>query len=223
LNTSSRIQKLLIIDDHVLFREGLINIFQSVDDFMVLGGAGSVREGIEKAQLLHPDIILMDFSLPDGTGLDATEAVLSEMPECKIVFLTVHVSDNKLFRAIQVGAKGYIPKNIDKEGLISSLRGLERNELAISRRMASHIIGEFSVSNPQVLKKREYFYRLSDREKMVLNELQLGYSNHEISEHLYISENTVKKHIQHIFSKLEIENRSEATLIARRAHSWDMT
>jgi len=213
----------LIIDDHNLFREGLINIFQSEDDFLVLDGAGSVREGVEKAQLLHPDIILMDYSLPDGTGLDATEIILSEMPECNIVFLTVYVSDDKLFRAIQAGAKGYISKNIDHEGLISSLRGLEQDELAISRKMASHIIGEISVSDPQLLRKREFFSRLSDREKEVLNQMQLGYSNQEISERLYISENTVKKHIHHIFSKLEIENRSEATLIARRAQSWDMT
>jgi DNA-binding NarL/FixJ family response regulator len=211
------VKKVLVIDDHVLFREGLISLFRSTSGFEVVEGAGSVHEGIEKARLHHPDIILMDFSLPDGTGLDATEVILTEMPECKIVFLTVYEADEKLFAAIRAGAKGYIPKNIAGSDLISSLHALERGELAISRKLTGHIIEEFSHSAPQTAQNVELLSKLSPREMQVLAEMQKGLSNREIAERLFISENTVKHHIRNILSKLEVENRHEASQLARQA------
>lgn len=215
---TSNIKKLLVIDDHVLFREGLLSYFHSENDFEIVGGAGSVNEGIEKARLFHPDIILMDFSLPDGTGLDATEAILSELPECKIVFLTVFVTDENLFAAIRSGAKGFIPKNISGPHLISSLRALHRGELAISRKLSSHIIEEFSHSNLlPTAKNLGLISKLSSREMDVLREMQAGLTNHEIAAQLFISENTVKKHIQNILCKLEVESRYEASSMARQA------
>ena len=211
------VKKVLIIEDHILFRDGLISLFESTPDFNVVGDADSVFEGVEKARSLKPDIILMDFSLPDGTGLDATQIILSEMPQCKIVFLTVYEADEKLFAAIRAGAKGYLPKNVARSDLISSLRALDRDEIAISRKMASQIVEAFSHSSLQTTSHEELLSRLTPREMDVLGELQNGVTNQEISDQLFISENTVKHHIRNILKKLEVENRREAGLIARQA------
>ena len=210
-------KKVLVIEDHFLFRDGLTSLFNSTPDFKIVGEAGSVREGIEKARSLRPDIILMDFSLPDGTGLDATKAILAETPESKIVFLTVHEADDKLFAAIRAGAKGYLPKNLAGQNLISSLRALERDELALTRKMASRIVGEFSNSNLQNSQNEKILDKLSPRELDVLCELQAGCTNHEIAQRLVISENTVKHHVQNIYKKLEVESRRQASQIARQA------
>jgi len=103
---------ILLVDDHVLFREGLAGLLDGQPDFSVVGQAGSVQEAIEMSAELQPDLILMDFSLPDGTGLDVTQVILAKQPETDIVFLTVHEEDDRLFAAIRSGAKGYLLKNV---------------------------------------------------------------------------------------------------------------
>src|SRR5512147_2349499 len=140
-------QKILIVDDHVLFREGLTSLFQSTPDFTVIDQAGTVKEGVEKAFQHKPNIILMDFSLPDGTGLDATRIILDELPECKIIFLTVFETDENLLAAIRLGAKGYMLKNVSSLSLISSLQALAHGEIAMSRKMMSKAL-EFTRSMP---------------------------------------------------------------------------
>jgi len=216
-NRNSAPKKVMVIDDHILFREGLISLFRSTPDYNIIGEAGSVHESVENALLLQPDIILMDFSLPDGTGLDATEAILAKIPDCKIIFLTVHEEDDKLFAAIRAGAKGYLPKNVAGSNLIASLRALERDEMAFTRKMISRIVEKFSQSDPHSTKYEEVFTKLSSRELDVLCELQSGASNYEIAQRLFISENTVKQHMRNIMNKLGVKNRREASLIAKKA------
>lgn len=210
-------KRVLVVDDHVLFREGLISLFRSTPDFQIVGEAGSVYDGIENARALRPDIILMDFSLPDGTGLDATKAILKEMPDCKIVFLTVHETEDKLFAAIRAGAKGYLPKNVAGQNLITGLRSLERDEVAFSRKMTSRIVEELSRSDQKSILNEELFSKLTPREMDVLCELQTGVSNYEIAQRLFLSENTVKHHVQSILDKLGVENRRQASQVARLA------
>lgn len=207
-------QKLLIIDDHVLFRDGLVSLFQSTPDFQVVDQAGTVREGVEKAFHHKPEIILMDFSLPDGTGLDATRAILNEFPDCKIIFLTVFETDENLLMAIRLGAKGYMLKNISSASLIASLRALAQGEIAMSRKMMSRVL-EFSRSTA-LPPTHDLVARLSPREVEILAELQDGISNLEIAQKLYLSENTVKHHIHSILEKLGVENRRQAGEIARQ-------
>jgi two-component system nitrate/nitrite response regulator NarL len=207
-------QSILVVDDHILFREGLVSLFQSTPDFRVVGQAGTVREGVEKALLNRPDIILMDFSLPDGTGLDATQIVLEEMPDCKIIFLTVYETDQNILTAIQIGAKGYMLKNISSSSLLSSLRSLSQGEIAMSRKMMSHVLmSSVPLSSNQ---KVDLVSKLSAREIDVLLELQTDSSNMEIAQKLYLSENTVKHHLHNIFDKLGVRNRREAGEIARQ-------
>ena len=139
------------------------------------------------------------------------------MPNCKIIFLTVHEADDKLFAAIRAGAKGYLPKNVAGSNLISSLRALDRDEVAITRTMTSRIVEEFSRSDLNSVVTEEVFTKLSPRELDVLCELQPGVTNLEIARRLFLSQNTVKHHVRNILSKLDVENRREAGLIAQRA------
>lgn len=207
-------QSVLVIDDHVLFRDGLISLFKSTSDFHVVDQAGSVKEGVEKAFQYKPDIILMDFSLPDGTGLEATQLILSEMSECKIIFLTVYETDENLLRAVRLGAKGYMLKNVSSSSLIASLRALAEGEIAMSRKMMSRVL-EYSRSSP-INHGSELVNKLSPRELDILYELQNGSSNMEIAQILYLSENTVKHHIHSILEKLDVPNRRQAGEIARQ-------
>jgi len=208
--------RILIVDDHILFREGLAGLLRSQPDTNVIGECGSVQEAIEEALRLKPDVILMDFSMPDGTGLDATRAILAEAPEIKIIFLTVHDNDERLITAIRAGAKGYLLKNLSVNKLLASLRALERGEAAISRTMMARILEEFASSTPTYSPSPSPLVGLTSREIEVLKELADGITNQEIAARLYISENTVKNHVHNILDKLKLNNRREAIAFARQ-------
>jgi len=207
-------QSILVIDDHVLFRDGLVSLFKATPDFYVIDQAGTVKEGVEKAFHHKPNIILMDFSLPDGTGLDATKIILDELPDCKIIFLTVFETDENLLAAIRLGAKGYMLKNISSSSLIASLQALAQGEIAMSRKMMSKAL-EFTRSMP-LPPTNDLIAKLSPREIDILYELQEGISNMEIAQKLYLAENTVKHHIHSILEKLGVENRRQAGVIAKQ-------
>ena len=209
-------KKILIIDDQILFREGLMSLLRSTPDFDMVGCAGSVFEGSELAALHKPDIILMDFSLPDGTGLDATRAILARLPDCKIVFLTVYAADENLFAALRLGAKGYMLKNVSSTDLLSSLRALDRGEMAVSRKMMSTVLNEFSHVPWPEAGAENLMAKLSPREKEILREIEAGATNLEIAEHMFLSVNTVKHHIRNILSKLNLKNRRQAASLAHQ-------
>ena len=204
----------LIVDDHVLFREGLVSLLNSDASFKVVGQAGSVRESIDQARKLKPDLILMDFSLPDGDGSEASAAILKEMPDCKIVFLTMYDADENLFAAIRSGAKGYMLKNAPVCELMNSLNSLTKGEAAISPSMTLRILEEFSHSTNNGHHQPPDL--LSPRELDILRELSSGASNNEIAARLFLSVNTVKHHIHNLLAKLELENRREAINYARK-------
>ncbi|RMG90436.1 MAG: DNA-binding response regulator [Chloroflexi bacterium] len=209
--------KILIVDDHILFREGLTTLLDAQPDIQVAGTADSVASCIEVAQSVKPDIILMDFTLPDGTGLEATKALLKELPEIKIVFLTMHEDDERLFDAIRAGAKGYLLKNIPVSKLLSFLRGVEQGEAALSGKMTAKILEQFAQTPPQSSSKSSgVFARLTPRELQVLRELSTGATNQEIARKLVISERTVKNHVSNILAKLNLKNRYEASAFARQ-------
>lgn len=214
--SSKDTKKVLVIDDQILFREGLESLLGSTKDFEMVGCAGTVHEGCEQAALFKPDIILMDFSLPDGTGLDATRAILPRLPECKIVFLTVHESDENLFAALRLGAKGYMLKNIGSTELLSSLRALDRGEEAVSRKMVSRIVEEFARSTQSKSEDDGLLANLSPRELDVIREIETGATNLEIAQRLFLSVNTVKHHIRNLMGKLGYKNRRQVASFARK-------
>jgi DNA-binding NarL/FixJ family response regulator len=208
--------RVLIVDDHVLFRDGLVSLLNAQPDFEVVGQAGGVQEAIAIAQDLRPDVVLMDFGLPDGTGLEATRAIMADRPGTNIVFLTVHEEDDQLFAAIRSGARGYLLKNVPVAKLLTYLRGVACGEAAITGVLASRILSEFSrMQAPRRFAQPE-LDELTSREVQVLQELAAGASNHEIAGHLVISENTVKNHVRSILGKLNLRNRREAASFARQ-------
>ena len=212
--------RVLLVDDHVLFRQGLVSLLDIQPDFSVIGEASSVREGIAMAGELKPDLVLMDFGLPDGTGLDAMQAILADRPETNIVFLTIHEEDDRLFAAIRNGAKGYLLKNVPITKLLGFLRGIEQGRTAITRSMAGRVIDEFARlgSGHKNDPGDHPLDELTLRELEVLQQLATGATNREIADHLVISENTVKNHVSHILTKLHLENRREAANFARSHH-----
>jgi len=209
---------LLIVDDHILFREGLVSVLSSSPKLLVVGEAGSYHEAIEKAIRLKPDVVLMDISLPDGSGLEAMRAILSHRPETKVVILTVHETDDLLLEAIRNGAVGYLLKNIPASKLITTLSALEQGETALSRTMITRVVRAFQRQSEIGYPDKKGLNLLTARELEILKFLSSEVSNQEIANRLYISENTVKVHIHNILKKLEFRNRKELVQFARRAN-----
>jgi DNA-binding NarL/FixJ family response regulator len=215
--TGTFVVRLLLVDDHVLFREGLISLIAPQPDLQVIGQAGSVQEAIDAARSLRPDIILMDFTLPDGTGLEATQATLVEQPGAKIVFLTVHEDDETLFAAIRAGAVGFLFKNTRAAELLKRLRAVARGEAGISPTIALRILDEFAkTATPAPSGDGPDSIVLTAREIEVVSEIAQGASNRDIARKLVISENTVKNHVRNVLAKLHLRNRSEVVKYAQR-------
>jgi len=205
--------KILIVDDHVLFREGLAAIIRPQSDIEIVGMAGTVRDAIEMARSVKPDIVLMDFNLPDGSGVDATRFILEEQPNCKVVFLTMSEQDEDLFAAIRVGAKGYMLKNMHPPELVAALRSVQEGESALSRAMTLRLMDELSRTKKTIGRPAENTLTL--RELDVLRAIATGMSNQEIGSHLFISENTVKFHVHSLLAKLNLPDRKEAANFAK--------
>lgn len=209
-------KKVLIVDDHALFRNGLASILKEQPDFDVVGEASKVEEAISLVKKKLPDIVLMDVGLPDGNGVEAMDRILETRRDCNIVFLTVHESEELAFAALRRGAKGYLIKDIDIDKLIISLRAINRGELAISRDLSSRFIQETS----RWVGKQSGIWgsdtTLTSRELQVLKEVGAGHSNQKIGERLNISPNTVKVHISNIRRKLELKSRSEIVEFVQR-------
>ncbi len=208
--------KVLVVDDSVLFREGLVNMFHAYPEFTLVGEAGSVHEAVIKAHETRPDIILMDFGLPDGSGVEATQIILSELPQTRIVILTIHDADERVLAAIHSGAKGYLLKEMPFSKLLASLRGLMKDEAAISRKLTLRVMNELSQTRFRPESGAIPLADFSMREIEILRELATDASNQEIAARLSLSIPTVKHYVHQILSKLSIKSRKEAARFARR-------
>jgi DNA-binding NarL/FixJ family response regulator len=212
----------LVVDDHMLFRQGLISLLSSDPEFKVVGEASSCHEAVEKALELRPGMILMDFSLPDGNGIDATRAILQELPSCDIIFLTVHVESEPLLEAIRCGAKGYLLKSLSIDKLKRALKATQLGEAAISRSMVATVFNEFRHTEDKENPETNPLEQLSLREMDVLRALTSGASNQEIAKRLIISTNTVRRHIHNMLGKLKLENRYQLAKIAKQNGLTDL-
>jgi len=201
--------RVLLVEDHILFQESLGRLLDAQPDMTVVAGAASVLDAVIKARQFKPDVILMDFTLPDGTGVEATQAILTEQPAIKIIFLTIHEEDEKIFDAIRHGALGYLPKNVTSSRLLEYLRGLERGEVAIQPEFTARILKEFSHLPPRQDITAEATLRLTARQRDILRELKTGATNRQIAARLVISEQTVKNHVSRVLKKLNIKSRHE--------------
>ncbi len=209
---------IILVDDHVLFREGVASLLDAQPDINVLGQAASVAEAVALTRELHPDLILMDISLPDGNGLTATRKILAEFPDIKIVFLTVHEDDDRLFEAIKNGGTGYLLKNTRTQELLKMIENVRRGETAFTPHLAQRILAEFSRMRSQLsaFPLFEEDVALTKREIEVLKLVAKNASNKEIARELVISVSTVKNHMRNILTKLHLKDRREAAYYARR-------
>jgi DNA-binding NarL/FixJ family response regulator len=205
--------RVLLVDDHSLFRKGLAALLAREKGFEVAGEAQDGIEAFAKVKELKPDIVLMDISMPRCDGVEATRRISKAFPAVRIVMLTILEEDKKLFQAIKAGAQGYMLKNVKPEALFQMLRGVVAGEAAISRATATKIMNEFAeqAQGAAVDGGQE---ELTEREVDVLKLLTQGMTNKEIGHKLHIAENTVKNHLKNILAKLQVENRVQAAAFA---------
>ena len=190
---------ILLVDDHLLFREGLRGIIAHWDDFEIVGEASNGKEALEAVRKTMPDLILMDINMPEMDGLKATQRIVREFPSTHVVMLTVSEEQDDLFEAIKIGAQGYVLKDMPSRRLHDLLRGIMQGESALSGTIAAKILAEFSEKvAPKVIAGVTELDALTEREGQVLALLAEGLSNKDIAEKLVLSENTIKKHVRNI-------------------------
>ena len=209
--------RVLLADDHSLFREGLCGILNTLPDFEVVGEANDGLEVMVKARELTPDLIIMDVSMPGCNGVEATQKIKAELPRTTIVMLTVSDDDEQLFEAIKSGAQGYLLKSIRSRDLINMLRGAVRGEAAISPTLGGRMLDEFRrLAQQPARQSGEDVAVLTGREQEVLGLVAGGATDMEIAEALCLSVHTVKSHMRNILAKLHLSHRHEAAQFALR-------
>ncbi|MEK4718992.1 response regulator transcription factor [Priestia sp. FSL W8-0524] len=202
--------RILIVDDHAHAREGIRDILEEYEDFIIVGEGTNGQEAIELTEKLMPDIVLMDIGMPVMDGLEATKQIKLRFPYVKIVVITVSDDITDLFDALKKGAQGYLLKNLQSEVWYDYLRAFALDEVPMSKEIAFQILKEF----PQETSITKPDTPLSARELEVLQLVAKGLSNRDISTQLFISEHTVKSHLKNILSKLHLENRVQLTSYA---------
>jgi DNA-binding NarL/FixJ family response regulator len=209
--------RVLIVDDHALFRRGLQMVLRQEEDIDVVGEAGDGHEAVEKAQELMPDVVLMDVRMPGQSGIKATEQIKDLIPHAKILMLTISDEEADLYDAIKAGASGYLLKEISIDEVADAVRSVWSGQSRISPSMASKLLTEFAAMSKRADERQQLpAPRLTDREMEVLKLVAQGMNNRDIAKELFISENTVKNHIRNILEKLHLHSRMEAVVYAVR-------
>ena len=207
--------KVLVVDDHALFRRGITSVLAGQKSLEIVGEAIDGLEAIEKAEATNPDVIIMDLNMPRCSGLEATQALQTKMPQVNILVLTVSDNEADLFAAVKFGAKGYILKNTEPEELVQAIFHIAQGGVIISPTMATKLLTEFKGLEAQVKTGvPQEAADLSPREVEVLQLVSQGATNKEIADSLFISENTAKTHLRNIMEKLHLANRSQAAAYA---------
>ena len=200
----------LVTDDHAMFAQGVVRSLQEEDDIVVVGTAGSVEESVAAARMHAPDVVLMDYELPDGTGVDAAERIKAELPETKVVMVTSYTDEGVLVRAIEAGCSGYVTKHKVIEEVVSAVRAAAAGEALISPAMLARLLPKLRPT------KRGVGADLTSREIEVLSLLAEGLANQAIADKLVISVHTVRHHVQNIITKLQAHSKLEAVARAAR-------
>jgi DNA-binding NarL/FixJ family response regulator len=203
--------RVLVVDDHPLFRQGVVATLARETGFQVVGEAETVAEALALVRHTMPDVVLLDVALPDGSGVEAIGPILSACPGAKVAMLTSADDSDTVLDALRAGAAGYLVKGAAGAELIAALRSICRGEGYTSPRVASRLLAE--VAHPRSAPDED----LTPRERTVFELLGQGLTNREIAQHLYLSEKTVKRHVTVVMQKLGVRNRVEAALLASRA------
>jgi DNA-binding NarL/FixJ family response regulator len=205
--------RVLIVDDHPLFRDGVRALLNSIPEAEVVGEAGTGEEAIAQAAALQPDVILMDIQMPDLNGIEATRQILGTNSQVSIIVLTMFEDDDSVFAAMRAGARGYVLKGADQTELLHAIEAGARGEALFGPAIAERLMNFFI--NPPTDAGPDLFPELTSRECEILTLIAQGYNNLEIAKQLVISPKTVRNHVSNIFSKLQVADRAQAIIRAR--------
>lgn len=206
--------RIMIVDDHTLFREGLAALLDSVVDIQVLAAVEDGQQAIEAAAKLKPDVILMDLQMPKINGIEATRQVIEKSPHTGVIVVTMFEDDDSVFAAMRAGARGYILKGADQNDVIRAIRAVARGEALFGPSIANRLMNFFS---KPVKVSAQALPELTQREQEILEQIAQGVGNAEIALNLSISQKTVRNHVSNIFTKLQVTDRVQAALRAREA------
>ncbi|HEX5837663.1 MAG TPA: response regulator transcription factor [Anaerolineales bacterium] len=211
--------KLMIADDHRLFREGIKALLAITDDIEIVGEAEDGETTIEKCEELQPDVILMDINMPGLNGIQATARILEKQPQTRIVMLTMLEDDASVFHAMRAGARGYLLKGADPQEVLSVIRAVAEGQALFGPAIAERLLNYFKElgTKPSLPRPGTDFQELTERELEVLRLISQGRNNQEIAHQLFLSPKTVRNHITNIFSKLQVADRAQAIVRAREA------
>lgn len=205
--------RVLLVDDHALFRQGLRSLLES-EGMRVIGAAANGREALRFAADTHPDVILMDIQMPELDGVKATQNILEIDPCAKVIMITMYRQDRYVFEAVKAGARGYVLKDADSGTLLDAIRRVAAGEALLSPDLAQNVLDDFRDKREEL--PQEKHNDLNERETMILKLLAQGFSNQDIALRLDISEKTVRNRLSEIFTKLQLNNRTQAALYAIR-------
>ncbi len=216
--------RVLVVDDHALFRRGLEIVLAQESDIEVVGEAGDGAEAVEQAADLLPDVVLMDVRMPRRSGIEACTAIKDVVPSARIIMLTISDEESDLYDAIKAGATGYLLKEISIDEVATAIRAVAGGQSLISPAMASKLLTEFATLIKRDGNRQQVpAPRLTERELEVLRLVARGLNNRDIAKQLFISENTVKNHIRNILEKLQLHSRMEAVVYAVREKLLEIT
>lgn len=207
--------RVLIADDHPLFRHGLQALLNATPDVEVVGEARTGEEALALAATLQPDVILMDIQMPGTNGIEATRQILHTSPHIRILMVTMLEDDASVFTSMRAGARGFILKDAEKAEMLRAIRAVGNGEAIFSPAIATRLLDFFATPRPALLS--QVFPELTEREREILHLIAQGHSNHEIASLLVLSYSTVRNYVSNIFSKLQVADRAHAIIRAREA------
>ncbi len=206
--------RILIAEDHAMIREGLKQLLEMEPDIKVVAVAADGRQAVDAYVSMRPDVVLMDVNMPRMNGLEAIREIREKDAEARVLMLTIHQDREYLFKALELGAMGYVLKDAESRVLVEAIRTIHSGQTYIHSSMARELITEFK----RIKSGDDNPNQLSDRERDVLKLLAKGLVNREIANQLFISEKTVKNHISNIFRKLDVQDRTQAAVYALKHH-----
>jgi two-component system response regulator NreC len=207
--------RILLADDHTILRAGLKMMLNAQSDMEVVGEAQDGRQAINEAQRLQPDIVLMDITMPDMNGIEATRQIKRSLPDIKVLILTMHEHDEYVFQALRAGASGYILKEAADTELITALHVVQTGQFYLSPAAQSVMVGDY-LQRVRTGEEKDSYNSLTEREREILKLVAEGYTNNQIAEQLVISPKTVDTHRTHIMDKLNLHSRAELVKYAMR-------
>ncbi len=208
--------KLLLVDDHTVFREGIGALLDLEDDMQVVGGTSRGEEALRLAIDLQPDVVLLDIAMPDMDGIEICRQIKRSLPHTAVLVLSASDSEEEVTAALTAGASGYVVKSIDHRRLVEGIRAIDRGEMLLSPTVAARVVQQLARARQEAKRETDVLQVLTPREREVFHLVARGYTNAEIAGRLVLSEKTVKTHVRNICNKLDLAGKTEMRLLAAR-------